>query len=98
MSFPSSLEDPSHNTGGIPHPDCENGSDQGVYGGGADDEGQLHQQTYKNLFGTCTSLYKLVQACTRRESLKFVKLKSQVEIFASSLRFVPNLSWQVEKW
>jgi len=47
MSFPSSLEDPSHNTGGIPHPDCENGSDQGVYGGGADDEGQLDPQVSK---------------------------------------------------
>ena len=23
-----------------------------------------HQQTYKNLFRTCTGLYKLVQACT----------------------------------
>ena len=44
-----------------------------------------HQQTYKKLFGTCTGLYKLVQACTSPKSAESKKFKSQVKILASKI-------------
>ena len=37
-----------------------------------------HQHFYKKLFGTCTSLYKLVPACTSHKSPSSEKPTSQV--------------------
>jgi hypothetical protein len=52
--------------------------------------GYQHQQTYKKLFGACTSLYKLAQACTSPKSAESKKCESQVKIFASEIW---NICW-----
>ena len=45
----------------------------------------IHQQTYKKLFGACTSLYQLVPAGTSPKSWESCKSESQVEKSTSDI-------------
>jgi hypothetical protein len=46
-----------------------------------------HQYLYKFVFGTCTALYRPVQACTSRKTLQFARLTGQVCFLAITVFF-----------